>query len=179
MPPALPRTACTLPVCLCVSVGMCTYWMSRNVHTKGWALCFTWETYMMFLYTWFLQPAGNLIISAQPSAVNRDTHRRLHTHMGLYTHRRLWECPSPPSVCHGSYYCAAHCCQCRAWEERLQHALASLRLFSFICCMSFELCGSLCFMSFIQHVQVSFESHTNGCFLFHMVPVSVSMCLNV
>lgn len=111
------KAARTLPVCLCVCSGMWSFWMSRNVYTKGCALRFTWEPNMMFLYRWFLQPAGNLIISAQASAANRNAHRHSHIHTARTHTAGLSECHSPPPVCHGSYYSAVQNCQHSVWED--------------------------------------------------------------
>lgn len=112
--PATHRAAGALPVCLRVRCGRRRFFFfflneQECVH-KGWALRSTWEHYMMFLYRWFLEPAGSLIISAQASAADQRSHHHActcgdtHTHSlaRTYTRAQAHRHAAGPSVCHSA-----------------------------------------------------------------------------
>lgn len=73
-------------------------------------------------------------LSSTVGSEPRHTPTLAYTHGPAHT-AALWERLSPPPVCHGSYYSAAHCCQCGAggapgWKTCPQRALALFVLLS-------------------------------------------------
>lgn len=132
------KTAGILPVCLCVCSGMWSFWMSRNVYTKGWAS----PLHLGTLHDVFVQMIS--LACRQPNYLSSSVSSETHIDGPVVCYVWVSECHSAQPLCHGSYYSAAQCSSlvrlgvssCRHRYFNTPHA--HLGFSSVFCCGNFN-----------------------------------------